>query len=264
MPPQPTKKKQKLSEPAAPAETANGDEDKHEAFTRWARERGVTTNAVKAARLPGRGLGLITTIAVEEGVRLLFVPEKAMFKPDTKLLKRSELEQASPQAQLAACLMAQCKTPDSELSIWEATWPTDSDFEHSLPMRWAPAHRELLPPSVAQPLQRQEDDYRKDLVAVQDYLERSGWPVDGFRYYWSIVNSRSFHWKPRRGKSSMVMCPFIDYMNHGPSGTSCNVLQTPEGYEVTAERDYGKSSKLYLLFSFSSLPLPPSPYCEAR
>lgn len=39
----------------------------------------------------------------------------------------------------------------------------------------------------------------------------------------------------------MVLCPFIDYMNHGASGQgTVNVRQTPRGYEITADRDYGE------------------------
>jgi hypothetical protein len=38
----------------------------------------------------------------------------------------------------------------------------------------------------------------------------------------------------------MVLCPFVDYMNHGPTGSGVTVMQTSKGYEVIAERDYGK------------------------
>jgi hypothetical protein len=38
----------------------------------------------------------------------------------------------------------------------------------------------------------------------------------------------------------MVLCPFVDYMNHAPNGHGCEVKQSGRGYEVVAERDYGK------------------------
>ena len=64
-----------------------------------------------------------------------------------------------------------------------------------------------------------------------------------------IVNSRSFSWKPPHLKvGEMVMCPFIDLMNHGSTGSGCKVTQNAKGYEVHADRDYGKHR-----FSYSSL-----------
>ncbi|KAK5114671.1 hypothetical protein LTR62_002244 [Meristemomyces frigidus] len=227
-------KRKKLASAAA---TLAGD-DYHAAFAIWSRERGVEIGNVTAATLPGRGLGLITTATIAKGNRMLFVPARAMFMPDMPLLKKHKLAQASPQAQLAFSAMAASKTPG--MQIWQATWPTDEDFERSLPMRWPVQVRDLLPPSIDQPLRRQEEDYRKDWLSLRDSAS-SGFPFDEqlFRYYWSIVNSRSFHWKPPKGRpGSMVMCPFIDYMNHGPTGTSCDILQRPNGYEVLAERDY--------------------------
>ncbi|TKA74253.1 hypothetical protein B0A55_05689 [Friedmanniomyces simplex] len=234
MPPRAVKRK-KLSEPESPANDAAATTygDKHAAFTAWSKERGVEIRNAKPAQLPGRGLGLVTTAKIKPGARILFVPEKAMFKPD------KSVPNASPQAQLAISAMKACKATDSGMSTWAATWPTDSDFEHSMPMRWPAYLRDLLPPAVEQPLRRQEEDYAKDVEAVRDLLAAGGYSEDDFRYYWSIVNSRSFHWKPPKGKAgSMVMCPFIDYINHAPSGTTCDVFQRANGYEVVADRNY--------------------------
>lgn len=35
--------------------------EEHEVFTVWAKERGVTVNAVRPARIRGRGLGIVAT-----------------------------------------------------------------------------------------------------------------------------------------------------------------------------------------------------------
>lgn len=43
--------------------TSTGSE--HEAFTAWSRERGVTISAVLAARIPGRGLGIVAERRIE-------------------------------------------------------------------------------------------------------------------------------------------------------------------------------------------------------
>lgn len=193
------------------------------------------------AKLAGRGLGLVTTQAITKGERMLFVPEKAMFKSNARFLKAHSLDRASPHAQLAISLTAVAQSDDMPLATWQATWPTVADFRNTLPLCWTNTHRIRLPPSVQQPFERQKEDYQKDWQSVSDCCRDHDWSEPDFRYYWMIVNSRSFHWKPPRGRpGSMVMCPFIDYMNHGPSGTTCNVFQSPQGYEVLADRDYGK------------------------
>ncbi|KAK3696763.1 hypothetical protein LTR37_017787 [Vermiconidia calcicola] len=228
------RKKVAQSTPAVSAE-----DDKHTTFTNWAVNHGVEINGVKPASIPDRGVGLLTTKPVKEGDRILFIPEKAMFKPDTALLRRETLDRASPQAQLAVSAMLKFGAKDSSLKLWQDVWPTGADFEDSMPMCWPASTQEFLPPPVQQPLARQLADYRNDWSSARRVCAQHGFIEREFKYYWMIVNSRSFHWKPPRGKGgSMVMCPFIDYMNHGPSGSGCNVSQSPKGYEVVADRDY--------------------------
>lgn len=216
-------------------------DDKHAAFTEWSRTHGVEINGVKPAKLPGRGLGLVTTKKLKDGDRILFVPEKAMFKPDTAMLKREDLEFASPQAHLAVSALLAFRDGDSRLALWRDTWPTHADFRQSMPMCWPHNLRPLFPPAVEQPLERQSADYGKDWKAVEKLCSDRHLSEDDFKYYWMIVNSRSFHWKPPHSKSgSMVMCPFIDYINHGPTGSTCRVIQGDKGYEVTATRNHGR------------------------
>lgn len=233
-------KRARLSEPASKSKDAVED-DKHALFTTWAQDRGVEINSVAPQQLPGRGLGLMTTAAVKAGTRLLFVPEKAMFKPDAAFVKRSGLERASPQAKLSVSIMAKFTPVESQLAPWEATWPTKQDFGASMPLSWPRELLEYLPPPVLAPFERQKADYERDWDAAKTLCEQRGWDQANFRYYWCIVNSRSFHWKPSAGRAgSMVLCPFVDYMNHAPSGSTVNVMQNSKGYEVVAERDYGK------------------------
>jgi hypothetical protein len=111
-------KRARLSESKPEMEVPSQD-DKHTLFTAWAQERGVEINSVAPQQLPGRGLGLMTTAAIEAGDRLLFVPEKAMFKPDVAFVKRSGLERASPQAKLSVSIMAKFTPTDSLLAAWE-------------------------------------------------------------------------------------------------------------------------------------------------
>jgi hypothetical protein len=241
-----TRKMTRPSKKARLSELSNGTqdaapEDKHTIFTAWALKRGVEINSVVPQQLPGRGLGLMTTAPIKKGSRLIFVPEKAMFKPDNAFIKRSGLLSASPQAKLSLSILAKCNVDDSPLATWQATWPTKQDFDACMPISWSQDVLAFLPPAVSAPFERQKADYARDWEAAKSLCEEHGWSEAEFMYYWCIVNSRSFHWKPATGGAgSMVLCPFVDYMNHGPTGSGCEVKQTGRGYEVVAERDYSK------------------------
>lgn len=214
--------------------------DKHEAFTQWAQDRGVDINGITAAQIPGRGMGLVTTRRINAGERVLFIPEKAMFKPNSKLLEEAGLKNASPQAQLAVSAMFEFSEPESAFATWLPCLPTFEDFEQSMPILSYEPIRDYLPLPVLQPLERQEADYSRDEADVQDFVTQRDLKHH-FRYWWLIVNSRSFHWKSPKAKGGvMVLCPFIDYMNHAPTGSACNVVMTDGGYKVTADRNYGK------------------------
>lgn len=220
-------------------------DNKHERFTQWAVDRGVEINGVKAACLPGRGLGIVTTKRVKAGERLLFVPARAMFKPNRRLLEDAGLKDASPQAQLAVSAMSEFEPDDSRFALWRSVLPAMRDFEQCMPMLWTDQLQTCLPNPVRQPLERQMADYTRDADTVKEFVTNSHLDEEKFRYYWLIVNSRSFHWKAPSSKAGeMVLCPFIDYMNHAPTGSTCNVIITKKGYEVKANRDYGKSIHL--------------------
>ena len=185
-----------------------------------------------------------------------------MFKPNAGICRREGLVGVSPQARLVVSLLESCKSDGSgggggvgdgrgrrEIGTWEATWPSAEDFEASMPLCWTSEFVDrYLPESALGPIQRQRADYARDWEAVKGFCELKGWSEEVWRYYWCIVNSRSFHWKPPGGKAgSMVLCPFVDYLNHAPTGEGCLVMQGPEGYEVVAGRDYGE----FLLCSWS-------------
>ena len=39
--------------------------EEHDVFTAWAKERGVKINAVRPAKIPGRGLGIVATCKIK-------------------------------------------------------------------------------------------------------------------------------------------------------------------------------------------------------
>ena len=228
---------------ASPVEAGRAVNDKHECFTSWAKGRDVEIEGVSPQHIKGQGLGLVTTRAIKKGDRILFVPEKAMFKPDFAALRRLKMERASPQAKLVVSAMLMFDQSDKQFAPWKDTWPTDSDFDQCMPLYWDESLDAELPPSVQAPFARQRADYDRDWRASEAVMkEKANKDEATFKYYWMIVNSRSFHWLPPKGGAGfMVMCPFIDYINHGPTGTGCDVMQRSDGYEVVAQRDYGRS-----------------------
>ncbi|KXT04762.1 hypothetical protein AC578_9747 [Pseudocercospora eumusae] len=238
-------KRRRISSGVSVDVNGRNPQEKHEVFTQWAKDHGVQIGSVKPAQIPGRGVGLVTTASIKQNEKLIFVPQKAMFKPRESYTGGNLSHKASPHAQLALSIMTECEKPESTYNIWKSTWPSPQDFESSMPLFWSYKLRSLLPPSVQQPLDRQFDDwnrdveFRKDMAAHTCDISATEGEGDVMKYYWAIVNSRSFHFKPPGAKPGfMVLCPFIDYMNHGPSGTGVNVRQTAKGYEVTANRDY--------------------------
>lgn len=220
---------------------------RHEEFTRWSLARGVQVNGVQATVLPGRGAGLVATEHITQGQKILFVPNNAMFKPDAKQNRPEDpafAQNASPQAQLTLSLIKALRRPDADLKIWEATWPSREDLRACMPLQWDRALQKLLPPAAEHHLNLQIEEYKRDLESLpanwRDRIAKAD-----FLYYWCIVNSRAFHFKPPGSRPGYeVMCPFMDYLNHGPSGTGIEVKQTSRGYEAVADRDYGRSQNL--------------------
>ncbi|PPJ59289.1 hypothetical protein CBER1_04201 [Cercospora berteroae] len=243
----PAKKRRRTSstqQAQHPSSSSAPEDNKHTLFTSWAESRGVQINSVSPTVIPGRGVGLLTTASIKKDSQIIFVPEKAMFKPlATNTKSKSQTESTSPQAELASSIMSACQDPSSPYLLWQSTWPAREDFESSMPLFWSKKLASQLPPSVQQPLERMREDYDRDFKTMLRL--HPDWKERDFKYYWAIVNSRSFHFKPPGAKPGfMVLCPFIDYMNHGPSGTGVNVRQTPRGYEVTADRDYEPNTEV--------------------
>lgn len=224
-------KKQKVLEPATK------DENTHVAFQEWARSRGVQINGVEATHVQDAGYGLIAKRKLKKEELLIFVPEKAMFQPKHARLKTA-IKKMSPQAQLVMSLIVSLHDNDPGMSKWTATWPSDVD----LPMFWPERLQQLLPPSVLPPIERMRKDYAEDWQTCRAMCEELNLTEGYFQHHWSIVNSRSFHWKPFGVKEgAMVMCPYMDYINHAPSGGGCMVQMSWKGYEVVADRNYGRS-----------------------
>lgn len=218
--------------------------DKHAAFAAWARSQGVLVDGVEPASLPGRGVGLVTTRSIKKDERLIHVPESCMLAPASDLFLDECARQLSPQAKLAATLIGLRAAGDARYETCAGVWPTDQDFESSL--AWykrssAPEHMPLFPKSLQTHLNRLVQDCQRDRNAISVMIDDGQLKgrQDDFWYSWAIANTRSFSWKPSGRKHGiMVMCPFLDYMNHCPAGQGCQVEMNDEGYVLVANRDY--------------------------
>ncbi|KAF2220257.1 hypothetical protein BDZ85DRAFT_303517 [Elsinoe ampelina] len=182
-----------------------------------------------------------------------------MIKPQNDLYKTTDEKTASisPQARLAATLMHMDSIKNAEYEICSSVWPTSDDFESSLFWYSLTAHTasppwyDSMPTALRTASTRLMHDFRRDLLSIQD-LEHDDFKnatAQSFVYFWTIANTRSFAWKPHgRREGVMVMCPFLDYMNHCPSGEGCGVSMSEDGYTLTANRDYGRSCAVFFLF----------------
>lgn len=225
----------------------NNTDEKHTQYTQWAQDQSISITSVAPLPLEGRGIGLLATTEIKAEDKLIFVPEQSMIKTSSQFLKKNKLQKASPQAQLAAYLtLASRQTPEPPewYSQSRAVWPTLEDFRACM-LAWSEVGdlevlKECAPPSILSPLERLLLDLRKDEGAVEHLrieaeaqtgtddengVEENGeeeakrsW-AEEYVYHWILVNTRSFHWKPHGVREgSMVMCPFLDYMNHCPNG----------------------------------------------
>jgi hypothetical protein len=229
--------------------------DKLEYFTQWSQSRGIQISGVAPALLPGRGLGLVAIEDLKQGQRIVLVPNKAMLRPVMSASGTSKPDmhkEISRQAQLAMTLMAECRKVDSPLRLWEATWPSRVDLAACMPIQWEPSLQRLLPPATQDLLKDQIEEYGRDLNAAAQ-LCGQGFDNPEFLYYWCIVSTRGFHFKPvGNSPAYTIMCPFLDFANHGPSGSGIKVEQTRNGYEAVLDRDYGKCViLLFLSFLFA-------------
>lgn len=221
MAPDPPSKRRKTSD----ADLALDIPANHVAYTKWALDRGIEINGVTPAALPGRGVGLLAKEKIPQGSLLVRVPEMAMIKPDMAILRRHKLSKVSSQAQLAAYLSLERKKQSSVYVASKSVWPTPDDFAScmlacSSEDELNNALRKWAPPGVQKPLDRLLSDLRRDVESVKHLRSADDKTFDeDYLYHWILVNTRSFHWKPHGSNhGAMVMCPFLDYMNHCPNG----------------------------------------------
>ncbi|PNS19608.1 hypothetical protein CAC42_7452 [Sphaceloma murrayae] len=224
----------------------------HVRFAEWARdEHGIYINGVTPAQLPNRGVGLVADKKLRSGDTLIRVGPESMIRPDLKHYGPDA--QVSPQAKLVLELLRLHSDGDDTYKRCAATWPDRQVFQDCLFWYGCRQHQDRefwdgkLQPSLFAMYTRLRDDFDVDDLAIKasssDYEKKP--TEDDIMYYWTIANTRSFAWKSAGQKEGvMVMCPFLDFMNHCPAGEGCTVKVGDDGFTLVADRDYNINEEI--------------------
>jgi hypothetical protein len=162
---------------------------------------------------------------------------------------------------LAARLALWYADPEHQkYKVWQDVWPTESDFQSTMPLYYSKALQDLLPHAATVLLSNQRTKLEKDWSDLRTHLPNIS--KDLFTYTWLIVNTRTFYWEypdlpnshprlPRKRKQltsddCYAMCPFMDYFNHSDVG--CDPQSNSNGYSVNADREYKAGDEVFLSY----------------
>ncbi len=131
--------------------------EKHDLFTKWARERGVKINGVAAANFSDRGLGIaatrkikvalsesyaylhrpLLTRVIQAGEEIVEVPFSVLLTIDSVPASLRDLHEGISVHGLLASFLAFGDPEDLHpYDPWTATWPSLQDLEQSMPILW--------------------------------------------------------------------------------------------------------------------------------
>ncbi|EEH50010.2 uncharacterized protein PADG_06089 [Paracoccidioides brasiliensis Pb18] len=254
----------------------------HEIFTEWAKSQGIEINGVAPTKFPGQGVGLSAQRNIHAGEIIVRIPVRAMLTIESvpSAFREKFPDDIPLQGLLAAYL---CCTEESreKYALWRAVWPSQQDFEESLPILW-PQHLRtrdskasnstlscsFLPPSISgswntitkksirceYTLENQDilPQQEKRLEMAYQIVKRVFQDLDKelFTYYWLIVNTRSFYHVPpgvpvpEDHNNAMALCPFGDYFNHVDDG-GCKVTCDDYQYIFKTCKSYEKGEEIF-------------------
>ncbi|KAF2094437.1 SET domain-containing protein [Rhizodiscina lignyota] len=233
----------------------------HQAFVDWATSsQGVIINGIQAARIPGRGHGIISSRRIKKDERLVFVPSKALITINSEFVKSLKLpNQCTVHGRLAAALMLVHSDDSRSYLPWEQTWPTMEELMQSIPLQWSRNHVDLLSQSAKALREKQTSKLTKDRDALRHIVPPELLDSDLYVYFWLVVNTRCFFWdypppgrkrfkrrKTQNVDDCMALCPFADYFNHAEDG--CDFDSNPSGCWITADRDYDAGDELFVSY----------------
>ncbi|KAI2610466.1 SET domain-containing protein [Hypoxylon sp. NC1633] len=223
--------------------------ESHDELLAWATEQGVKLNGIAPKRIPGRGIGLVTTRAIKPNETVLEVPTPCLRTTSTV---RKSITRHLPKALSVHGLLAADLALDAsrKYAPWNAVCPTPADLS-GMPLVWEPALCTRLPAAARALLAKQDAKLRRDWAAVSAAFAHL--PEDRYRYAWQLVNTRTFYYASamlaRRARSRddhMCLQPVADLFNHTDAG--CDVAFDVNGFAVRAERAYGRGEELGICY----------------
>ncbi|KAK6367408.1 hypothetical protein LTS17_010334 [Exophiala oligosperma] len=220
----------------------------HDSLTEWALSRGYKLNGIKAHAFAGRGLGVIAERNIEPGETLMIIPMRAVRTAETVPRKIVESVDSCSNNGLLAAELAQDES--SEFAVWRQSLPSMQDLQ-TMPVVWEEVVAQCLPSKARGILSKQAAKIRKDWDAVTaGHIDVS---FENFRYFWLLVNTRTFYYTPSNMKTAPVsseeclaVVPYGDYFNHSDVG--CKVAYSASSYEITADRRYSKGEEVLLSY----------------
>jgi hypothetical protein len=103
-----------------------------------------------------------------------------------------------------------------------------------MPVFWPKKLQDLLPCAAKESLEKQKKKMERDWNDVKRVIDHQGWAWEweDWKYWWVVVNTRTFYWDPTAGsglakegkrrdwkrENCMALCPWADYFNHGDKG----------------------------------------------
>ncbi|OTA79529.1 hypothetical protein M434DRAFT_86976 [Hypoxylon sp. CO27-5] len=220
----------------------------HEELLTWATTQGVKLSGIAPKRIPGRGIGLIATRAIQPEEVVLEVPTSCLRSMDTvrKPIIRHLPKSISVHGLLAADLALDAS---SKYAVWNAVCPSPEDF-NGMPLVWPKELRALLPLAARDLLAKQEAKFVRDWAAVSTAYPRQ-LDEGRYKYAWMLVNTRTFYYvnpklKRRSKDDHMCLQPVADLFNHADEG--CNVAFDNDGFAIKTTRAYETGEEVKICY----------------
>ncbi|ORY60546.1 SET domain-containing protein [Pseudomassariella vexata] len=216
---------------------------------RWAEPKGVALNGIRPQRLPGRGVGVIATKALQPDEVVLEVPISCLRSIGTvpHSITR-KLPKSLPIHGLLAADLALDSSPSEIYAPWNAVCPTPFDLS-SMPLLWPSALQAYLPGTAKSILSKQRAKFVRDWAAVSAAFPDLD--EETYRHAWLLVNTRTFYYlnpklRRRRKEDRMVLQPVADLFNHAETG--CNAAFSAVSFVVRADRAYEQGEEVRICY----------------
>ncbi|KAK8000076.1 SET domain-containing protein [Apiospora arundinis] len=244
----------------------------HEQLLQWAEAKGVKLDGIAPQRLPGRGVGIVATRAIQPDEILLEVPAKCLRSIETvpKSLSRRLPRDISVHGLLAADLALD--TTDT-YAAWNAVCPTPADFA-SMPLYWSPELQALLPGPARRLLAQQRAKVERDWAAASKLFRSSSSSsppsLDVVDVYeeeavngdkktektktteeeeQETAKQKAPRLRRRAKEDRMVLQPVADLFNHAGSRTGwCHVAFDAASFTVRADRRYEAGDEVRICY----------------